>query len=120
MSKTILAVDDDPMALDLIKAVLAAAGYAVLTAVNGKQGLDIAIKSKPALILLDIMMPEMDGYSTLSNLKANAATAKIPVIMVTAVGYELNKQLAQNQGASDYITKPIDIKDLRQKVKQYI
>jgi len=99
---------------------LVAAGYNIITAVNGQQGLDAANAKKPDLILLDVMMPQMDGYTALNVLKSTLSTKQIPVIMVTAVGYELNKTLAVNMGAVDYITKPIDIKQLRSKVAQFV
>jgi len=95
-------------------------GYNVLTASNGKQGLEVAGKTKPDLILLDIMMPEMDGYTTLAALKADPLTAKIPVIMLTAVGFQLNKQLALNTGAVGYVTKPFEVRDLLSKIGQYL
>ena len=117
--KTILAVDDDPMATTLIRDVLTAAGYQVVTANNGKSGIESALAKKPNLILLDVMMPKIDGYMTLSELKKNEATKRIPVVMVTAVGFEMNKNLALNMGAVDYITKPVDIRDLRVKAAQY-
>jgi DNA-binding response OmpR family regulator len=118
--KIVLVVDDDPMATTLVTDVLSAAGYAVITASNGRSGVDAAVAKKPNLILLDVMMPKMDGYSTLSEFKKTEATKKIPVVMVTAVGYEMNRNLALNMGAVDYITKPVDIKDLRAKVAQHI
>jgi DNA-binding response OmpR family regulator len=117
--KTILAVDDDPMATTLIRDVLTAAGYQVVTASNGKSGIESAVAKKPNLILLDVMMPKVDGYMTLSELKKNEATKRIPVVMVTAVGFEMNKHLAMNMGAIDYITKPVDIRSLRTIVSQY-
>ena len=120
MPKTVLVVDDDPFALTLTKDVLVAAGYSIITAANGQLGLDAANAKKPDLILLDVMMPKMDGYTTLNMLKSNPSTKQIPVIMVTAVGYELNKTLAVNMGSVDYITKPIDIKQLRSKVAQFV
>ena len=117
--KTILAVDDDPMATTLMRDVLTAAGYQVVTASNGKSGIESALAKKPNLILLDVMMPKVDGYMTLSELKKNETTKRIPVVMVSAVGYEMNKNLALNMGAVDYLTKPVDIRDLRAKAAQY-
>jgi len=117
--KTILAVDDDPLATTLIRDVLGASGYQVVTASNGKSGIESAIANKPNLIFLDVMMPKVDGYMTLAERKKNEATKKIPVAMVTAVGYEMNRHLALNMGAADYLTKPVDIKDLRAKAAQY-
>jgi two-component system alkaline phosphatase synthesis response regulator PhoP len=107
------------MATTLIRDVLTAAGYQVVTASNGRSGIESAVARKPNLILLDVMMPKIDGYMTLSELKKTEATKNIPVVMVTAVGYEMNRHLAMNMGAVDYITKPVDIKDLRAKAAQY-
>jgi len=108
----ILAVDDDPLMLKLIRDIGDKAGYEVITAADGKQGVEAALKHKPALILMDIMMPVMDGYAAVGQLKSQPETRDIPVIMLTAIGYEINRALALNMGASDYITKPFDIKQL--------
>jgi len=84
-------VDDDERALRLIEAMLAPKGYETILAKEGKEAVDIARSQKPDLILLDIMMPGMDGYTTLQRIKKDRATANIPIIMVSAVGFELNK-----------------------------
>ena len=116
----ILAIDDDEQARDLIEAVLAPRGYEVITAESGEQGIALASKVKPALILLDIMMPSMDGYSALAMIKSNAASKDIPVVMVTAVGYELNKQLADRLGAVGYMTKPVSSAELLAEVARHL
>jgi CheY-like chemotaxis protein len=120
MAKKILLVDDDIIQQKLVKAIVAPAGFELITALNGQQGIEMVKKEKPDLILMDVMMPEMDGYTAVSVLKADSETKDIPVIMVTAVGFELNRQLALLRGAADYITKPIDIDLLLKKINLYL
>jgi two-component system alkaline phosphatase synthesis response regulator PhoP len=114
--KNLLVIDDDPMAIKLVRDLASASGYNVLTALNGRDGLEVAARQKPDIILLDIMMPEMDGYKVASSLKSNPKTSGIPIIMVTAVGFQLNKQLAINMGVSDYVVKPFNIRELLDKI----
>jgi len=116
--KNLLVIDDDPMAVKLVRDMATAYGYNVLSASNGKDGLDIAARQKTDVILLDIMMPEMDGYAVASSLKSNPKTAGIPIIMLTAVGFQLNKQFAKNVGAADYVTKPFNLRELLDKIAQ--
>ena len=118
--KNLLVIDDDPMAIKLVRDLAIASGYNVLTALNGKDGLDVAARQKPDVILLDVMMPEMDGYAVAGSLKSNPKTAGIPIIMLTAVGFELNKQLAINMGAADYVTKPFNIRELLDKIARCV
>ena len=100
----VLVIDDDPHARALLSRFLAREGYAVQTAADGATGLDYARRLEPCAILLDVMMPHMDGWAVLSALKADSATADIPVIMTTIVQ---EKGLAYSLGAADYLTKPI-------------
>lgn len=101
----ILAVDDDPAVLDILGRNLAREGYAVRTASTGKDALALARELQPRLITLDVMMPSMDGWSVLTALKADPATADIPVVMISIVE---DRQLGFSLGAADYLTKPID------------
>lgn len=117
MKKTILAVDDDPLQLKLIDAVASKAGYKVITAENGREGVKQAQKHNPDLILLDIMMPEMDGYTALEVIRQSEELKNTPVIMVTAVGFDMNQRMALSMGADDYITKPFAIKDLLSRIE---
>ena len=114
MNKTtrILAVDDDDKILRVIEALLIPHGYEVITARNGREAITSMSITKPDLVLMDIFMPEMDGYSALGKIKENDATKWVPVVMVTAVGQELNKQLAESLGAAGYITKPFKSEEL--------
>ena len=102
---TILVIDDDPNAQDMMKKFLQKQNYVIIQATNGEEGLQLAAKNKPDLITLDVMMPEMDGWEVLAALQANDITKNIPVIMLTMadepdIGYSL--------GATDYLTKPVD------------
>ena len=108
---TILIVDDEPN-IRLLVGNLLGGDYDVLEASNGVEALHIARRQSPDLILMNIMMPNMDGYSACYAIKNDDLTSKIPVVMVTAVGQELNRMFAQQVGADGYITKPFQAKDL--------
>ena len=106
MSKAkILVVDDDAISLELMEAMLVPNGYEIITANDGSKAVAIIVEQKPDLILLDIMMPGLDGYSTLAKIKENKTISKIPVVMLTAMGYQLNKELALQIGA--VVTLPL-------------
>jgi signal transduction histidine kinase/DNA-binding response OmpR family regulator len=102
---TVLVIDDDPAARDLMKRALSKEGYRVELAHGGHQGLELARKLRPAIITLDVMMPGIDGWTVISSLKNDPDLMDIPVIMVTIVD---DKQLGFSLGAVDYVTKPID------------
>ncbi len=112
----ILVADDDEMSRRLLEAVLTPKGYEVILAKDGIEALNIALTQAPDLIILDIMMPGMDGYLTLNKIKEDDSTANIPVLMITAVGYDYNIKLANQLGASGYITKPIGLSEVRSTV----
>ena len=86
--------------------------HIVLEATNGEEAVNIAKEQKPDLILMDLMMPKMDGYTACFRIKADQVTKRIPVVMLTGVGHELNKKFAMEMGADGYITKPFTIKEL--------
>jgi putative two-component system response regulator len=104
--QSILLVDDTPENLDVLKGILAAS-YRIKAATNGTLALKIASSQRPDLILLDIMMPGLDGYEVCTRLKADPATASIPVIFVTAMGDLKDEQKGFEVGAVDYLTKPV-------------
>lgn len=106
MSGKILAVDDDPMNLKLVAATLGKEGFEVLTANNGKEGYQKAIELLPDLVILDVMMPEMDGYQVCSQLRKNPKTANIPVMMLTSLSSVEQKIKGFDAGADDYLAKP--------------
>jgi CheY-like chemotaxis protein len=121
MSKAkILVVDDDASSLELIEAMLVPNGYEIITANDGSKAVAIIIEKKPDLILLDIMMPGLDGYSTLTKIKENKTISKIPVVMLTAMGFQLNKELALRFGAVGYITKPVDLAELLKTISRLL
>jgi len=103
----ILAVDDTPENLDVVKGALGT-DYIIRAAINGRIALKIAEKQLPDLILLDIMMPEMDGYEVCQKLKSDTRTASIPVVFLTGSHDESSQEKAFELGAVDFITKPID------------
>jgi len=113
---TVLVIDDDPAVRDLMQRSLAKDGFRVEIAADGKTGLALAKQLKPAVITLDVMMPSMDGWSVLTALKADPATADIPVIMLTIVD---DKQMGFALGAADYFTKPIDFQRLHHVLAKY-
>jgi cAMP-binding proteins - catabolite gene activator and regulatory subunit of cAMP-dependent protein kinases len=106
--KSILVIDDNPDIRDNTAEILELAGYKTFTAENGKQGVDLAIKEKPSVIVCDIMMPELDGYGVLHLLRKNADTQNIPFIFLTAKTERTDFRKGMEMGADDYITKPFD------------
>jgi DNA-binding response OmpR family regulator len=118
--KKILVVDDEPMVVKMASDVLKARGFDVITAPDGYQGLLDAINYKPDLILLDVVMPGLDGHEVLARLRKDERTKAIPVIHLSAVG-DFSEQLhAMEDGSTDYITKPIKPADLADKVEAFL
>ena len=109
--KRILVVDDEPNIRLLLTRMLSN-DYTILEATDGQEAIDLAREVKPDLILMDLMMPRMDGYTACSVIKTDPTTRGIPVVMLTVVGFELNKQLAEKVGANGYITKPFALSDI--------
>jgi len=120
MTKVILIVDDEPKSLMLARDLLQVSGYTTIEATDGKQGVELAKTRKPDLILMDIMMPKMDGYTACHAIKTDEATSQIPVVMLTAVDYELNKEFAKEMGADGYITKPFNRQELQDVINQFL
>jgi len=112
MGKTILIVEDEPKNMTLTRDLLKISGYETVEAWDGAQGVEKAKSAHPNLILMDIMMPKMDGYAACSLIKADQSTKNIPVVMLTAVGFDLNKRLAKQMGADGYVTKPFSRQQL--------
>ena len=103
--KKVLIVDDEPNVRRLSRTILSKK-FEVYEAEDGKQAIDIANAQQPDVILMDMMMPRMDGLTACYAIKNNPATKSIPVIMVTAIGFELNIKLSKQMGADGYVTKP--------------
>ncbi len=118
--KRILLVDDEE---DLVKTVrfrLEASGYMVILAGDGQQALERARKEEPDLIILDLMLPKMDGYKVCALLKSDVRYSKIPIIMFTARAEESDKQLGREVGADAYITKPFEPQALLAKIGELL
>jgi CheY-like chemotaxis protein len=113
---TVLVIDDDPAARDILKGFLGEKGFRVETAADGEEGLRLARKVRPMVITLDVVMPRKDGWAVLSALKADPELADIPVIMVTVVD---EQNVAYTLGASDYLTKPINWTRFGSVLKKY-
>jgi signal transduction histidine kinase/DNA-binding response OmpR family regulator len=112
----VLVIDDDPAARDLVGRFLAADGFTVLTASGGEEGLRLARQERPDVIALDIIMPQMDGWAVLAELKADPELAQIPVILISVTD---DRNLGYALGASEYLTKPIDRERLSEILKRY-
>jgi two-component system, OmpR family, alkaline phosphatase synthesis response regulator PhoP len=117
MSRKILVVDDEQDLLDLMEIILGGEGYMVITAVNGRDALTKVEREHPDLILLDLMMPIMDGWEVLKALKSKEKTSDIPVVMVTAkIGME-DRRRGLMEGAIDYICKPFAPREVINRIK---
>ncbi len=120
MAKVILIVEDEPSNLKLVQDLLQLSGYETIEATDGKQGVVLARTRKPDLILMDIMMPKMDGLEATRILKADAGTRNIPVLALTSQAMKGDKERILQAGCDGYLTKPIDIHELREKVAEYL
>ncbi len=118
--KKILVIDDEPQILLMVSTRLKANGYEVVTAFSGEQGLSRAAKEAPDLILLDHVMPEMDGDEVLDRLKQDPATKPIPVVMFTADAKRVKTAAYQARGAADCLYKPFLSEDLLAKVQEVL
>jgi DNA-binding response OmpR family regulator len=114
----ILIVDDDSEFREIARLSLSKNGYDMLEASGGREAIDLARKVQPALILLDILMPGLDGYETCRQLKTNPATSHIPIIILTALADPLASYKARQAGADDCIAKPVTSQELRDRVER--
>ena len=112
----ILVVDDEIYIVHILDFSLGMEGYEVITALDGEQALEKARAEKPDLIVLDIMMPKLDGYETCKILKADADTKEIPVILLSAKGRNVDQKIGFEVGADDYITKPFSPRKLVERI----
>lgn len=119
-SKSILIVEDNPMNLKLIRDVLQIAGYETLEAETGETGVELARERHPAVILMDVNLPQMDGREAMKILKADASTRQIPIIAVTSLAMKGDRERLLAAGFDGYISKPIDIKELPRLVESYV
>jgi CheY-like chemotaxis protein len=120
MAQTILLVEDDPLSARLADLVLRSEGYEVITAPNGLQALKIAQDAPPDLIMLDLMLPGLDGFEVLNRLRANPKTADVPVVVVSSKSQPTDKHTAIKVGANDYLTKPYRKNELLEVVRSLL
>ncbi len=119
MARKILIIDDEPGLVDLVKGWLGSKGYEVMSAGGGEEGLAAAKEFDPALIILDINMPGVNGYEVLSRLRAEAATRFTPVIMLTQKRETESLLKARDLGTTDYMMKPFSVEELLRIVRRY-
>ena len=121
MSKgKILVVDDEINITQILEFSIGAEGYEVISAQNGEEAIDKARREQPDLIILDIMMPIIDGYEACRILKANPLTKNIPVVLLTAKGRDIDKRLGYEVGATDYIIKPFSPNKLVDRIHELL
>lgn len=120
MSKKVLIIEDEPDHIMVIKARLEPMGYEVIAAIDGEEGFTKAKTAKPDLIILDIMMPSLDGFGVCRLMKADPATKGIPILILTALGTKDLAEKCLEAGADDLLQKPWDAKDLEEKIKRLI
>ena len=120
MPKKILVVDDDPDYRDLLCFNFEHAGFIVNTAVDGDDALIKVHLLVPDLILLDVMMPDVDGFTVCEILRRDPATANVPIIMLTALNSQLSRMRGMETGATDYFAKPFDIKKLIARIEDLL
>jgi two-component system phosphate regulon response regulator PhoB len=120
MKPRILVVDDEPEAVELIEFNLKQSGYLVTTAGDGADALKKARTQTPDLVVLDVMLPEMDGFEICKTLRQDGATSKIPIIMLTAKAAEIDRVLGLELGADDYLTKPFSTRELLLRIKKIL
>lgn len=113
----ILIIDDDPAISDLVSINLEMAGYDVQQAVDGIKGQALAVQLQPDLIMLDLMLPKVDGFTVCQRLRRDERTADIPVLMLTALGQIQDKIQGFDSGADDYLTKPFDVEEMLARVR---
>ena len=120
MKSKILVVDDEPEAVELVEFNLKQAGYTVTTAADGAEALKKARSQSPDLIVLDVMLPEMDGFEICKTLRLDPATARLPILMLTAKAAEIDRVLGLELGAEDYLTKPFSPRELLLRIKKIL
>jgi two-component system cell cycle response regulator DivK len=119
MAKKILIVEDEPKNLKLFRDLLQRVGYETIEATNGEQGVELARVMKPDLILMDIMMPKMDGLEATRIIKADATTRHIPIVALTSYAMKGDRERTLEAGCDGYIAKPIDIRELLKTVEHF-
>ncbi|MBY6274682.1 response regulator transcription factor [Symbiobacterium thermophilum] len=109
VARRILVADDDPKTLKVLEHALTAEGFAVIKASDGQEALDLALSQRPDLVILDVMMPKVDGFAVCGRIRAASA---VPILLLTARGDSVDKVVGFRLGADDYVTKPFDLNEL--------
>ncbi|MBE0431496.1 MAG: response regulator [Dehalococcoidia bacterium] len=118
MDKQKILIADDEQTVRLMVSRILGEDYTVLEAADGEEAVEIATQHQPALVLMDLMMPRLDGYAACQKIKSDQATRQIPVVMLTAIDHELNKKFAEEMGADGYITKPFNRQSLLEETRR--
>jgi DNA-binding response OmpR family regulator len=113
----ILVVDDEPDLLAVLKFALEAEGFECMPASDGEKGLELARSAPPALIVLDLMLPRLDGYKVCRALKADERLKRVPILVLSARGGDTDRRLAFDLGADEYVTKPYEVADLMRRIR---
>ena len=120
MSKKIIVVDDEKDIVETLSFMMRARGYEVMEAYDGEEGLKLAKEQSPDLMILDVMMPKINGYKIARLLKYDSKYKHIPIIMVTARGQDSDKLIGEETGADEYITKPFEFEEVLDCVNKYL
>ncbi len=116
----ILVVEDSPTVLYTVSRMLTEGGHQVLTATDGEEAMSLAVQERPNLVLLDVILPKLNGYQVCRRMKSTPATAQIPVIMITSKTKDSDRRWGLEQGADDYVTKPFDARELLAVVDRFV
>jgi two-component system cell cycle response regulator DivK len=120
MSKRVLIVEDQEDNRAILRDLLSTAGYELIEATNGAEGVELAQRERPDLILMDIQLPIVDGYEATRRIKANAELKSIPIIAVTSYALSGDEAKARSAGCNGYVTKPFSPRQLLAKVREYL
>ena len=119
-SVDILVIDDNDIQLEYMNDLLTQKGFTVKTSTDSMEAVDTMLKTNPKLVILDIMMPRLDGYSILKRMKDQKSLAKIPVIIYTGKSYPIDEKKARDLGADSYLVKPVKGSVIVEEIKKYI
>lgn len=119
-NSTILVVDDSPTEIHIFRKILERQGYRIIVAKDGQEGIDMAVQHRPDLIVMDVVMPVLNGFQATRQLKNNEATAHIPVIMVTTKDQQTDINWGMRQGANEYMVKPVSPAELLTKIRNLL
>jgi twitching motility two-component system response regulator PilH len=116
----ILVVEDSPTVLYMVSRMLTEGGHQVLTATDGEEAMSLVVQEHPNLVLLDVILPKLNGYQVCRRMKSTPATAQIPVIMITSKTKDNDRWWGLEQGADDYVTKPLDARQLLAVINRFV